>query len=875
MGVRLLEIVNVALSQKGEKETDLNNIKYNTWYYNRKVWGGLYPYCAVFVSWCAEKAGISSEIIPKTASVKNMYEFFKAKNQFHTAASGYIPNIGDLMLQMYNGANHIGIIVDVDSLGYTSIEGNSGQGIEECRHSFNELETIGYASPEYSTKVFKAVLKSSQPNLLQDNGTVNLGIYNWIDYTVKEGDTLESIAKAYNTTIQLILWGSNLNTQDIVPGMVIQVPASKNTNNTQSTTSDANKPILVHSKQILVSHPTAYVRFYGEYGQLSAVSTSDGVNIDESMDYDIISINTNRTMNQDCPTFSISLVWKNKWYDNLGSNDLVIIQLQRPPEKLQTVFFGLIDDIRKSMDFSSIQPQRSVLVTGRGVNKAFCQFDISPIKQYSDQSGGSGFFAGLMELQGRGSAFNIQTLISAYLDKGLRYKFSNGKTLKDYIGYTGTNYPNEKLINRQSFLSFSGTIWNFIKQLSNSPFNETFWEIKYGCPWLIHRPTPFEKDTWGNLPRVTIKDYDIIANNTGRSDDATFSAFQVELTVEDSAAFRAFPPAYYPPYYDKYGLRMHTVRSMYAITSGSISESKNLDPKIFTQQLANFNIKNNIMENGTITVKGSNQYHIGERIILESDNMEYYVEGVRHSFNMYASWVTSLNVTRGIQPEERFTPPWGMCIDLTNDIFAGIVKLTSGINPDWRSAKEGGTPVVRQRMNQTNQTDTGVTPVTPQPSPNPVAGEYSYQGIEFTHPSPGARIITSGFGPRYSPTYGASSYHKGIDLSCDGGSEGQPILAAADGEVIWAGESSGYGNLIEILHDNGISTRYGHMWSSSIQVSVGQRVVRGQQIASIGAAGIGTGAHLHFELRVGVGKDMGQQGTAIDPQENLGILSAG
>lgn len=1229
-------IIDVALSQRDIKEVELNQIEYNKWYYNRNVSGGQYPYCAVFVSWCAERAKIPTDIIPKTASVKSLYEFFTKNNLFHHISDKYSPNPGDLMIQRSNGSSHVGIVLDSDPLGFTTIEGNSGKGVETIRHSFTEPEITGFAAPNYSPGMIFSVQRfadsgklseqeiwnwlkgkgyndsataailgklkqantqynpawysissgstlkigmgifgwtwdyvaaddnypidddakmsqkranhpnsqitnylnwcdskgyshtSTQSQLeyffetksgdlapeslnaktveqasqtvgqslenstandasianelyskysgktpdevsstpddaavekgVRDKGytqTVNLGIYEWTDVTVKEGDTIDSLAKKYNTTPQLILWANNLNTWEIKPGDVLQIPTPKTALSQTEAVSGTN-PLsqLTHTKKIEVSHPTAYVMFFGEYGKLAATSVSDKVLNDDYVDYDIISISTNRSLSQDCPTFSISLVWRNKWYENLASNDMVVIQLQRPPEKLATVFYGLVDDVRKSMDFSSGQPQRSVTVTGRGFNKAFCQFDIGALRNYADNTtANGGFFAGLMELRGRGSAYNIQLVFDAYLDKGLRYKFSNGKTLKDYIGYTGENYPNEKLINSQSYMSFNGNIWNFIKQLTNSPFNETFWEIKNGLPWLTHRPTPFEKEDWTKLNRITIKDHDLVADNTGRSDTETYSAFQTDLTVGDQGAINSFPPAYYPPFYEKYGIRMLKVSSMYAITAGDVSVAANLDPKMFTQQLANFNIKNNVMENGTLTVKGSNQYKIGERVILESSNMEYYVEGVSQSFNMYSTWTTSLSVTRGLHPEDRFTPPWNSCIDLTNDIYAGILKLTQGKNPDWRSAKEGGTPATNavptgtegsvtdikisgagsglDDMKKANLSflsdpvkrsstseiifhhpyadpasvedvhaihlkrtdggqwigigynlyirkdgslwegrglemigahtqgfnshsigislegkfDKGVAPtqaqldtaakvvaeigikygltlnrttvtghmehsghektgcpgtlltdgyidsivetanqlkqnaqVTREPvtQNNPqVPGQYTYSGLQFVHPSPYAKYITSPFGARNAPTAGASSFHKGIDLACAGGAEGKPIVAACAGKVIWAGAASGYGNLIEILHANGISTRYGHMWDTGIFVKVGDTVVMGQKIATIGAAGIGTGAHLHFELRIGVGESMSQQGEAIDPQANLGIVSEG
>jgi murein DD-endopeptidase MepM/ murein hydrolase activator NlpD len=122
-------------------------------------------------------------------------------------------------------------------------------------------------------------------------------------------------------------------------------------------------------------------------------------------------------------------------------------------------------------------------------------------------------------------------------------------------------------------------------------------------------------------------------------------------------------------------------------------------------------------------------------------------------------------------------------------------------------------------------------------------------------PIPGAPI-TSGFGPRVHPIYGDVRMHTGIDF---GASAGTPIRAAADGVVVSAGPLGGYGNATVIDHGNGLATLYGHQ--SSIAVSPGQRVSRGQIIGYVGCTGLCTGPHLHFEVRV--------QGTPVDPMQYL------
>ena len=99
---------------------------------------------------------------------------------------------------------------------------------------------------------------------------------------------------------------------------------------------------------------------------------------------------------------------------------------------------------------------------------------------------------------------------------------------------------------------------------------------------------------------------------------------------------------------------------------------------------------------------------------------------------------------------------------------------------------------------------------------------------------------TSGFGPRWG------RMHNGHDWA---GPIGTDIKATADGVVVSAGWSSGYGRLIKIQHEFGIETRYAHL--SKIRVSVGERVSRGQHIGDLGNSGRSTGPHLHYEVRVG------------------------
>ena len=105
--------------------------------------------------------------------------------------------------------------------------------------------------------------------------------------------------------------------------------------------------------------------------------------------------------------------------------------------------------------------------------------------------------------------------------------------------------------------------------------------------------------------------------------------------------------------------------------------------------------------------------------------------------------------------------------------------------------------------------------------------------------------ITSGFGTRVSPFTCERTLHLGIDIAAPLGS---PIHAPADGVVIFSGAKAGFGNFIMLAHGYGVVTCYGHNHQNLVQL--GQKVLRGEQIGTVGSSGRTTGPHLHYEIVV-------------------------
>lgn len=124
------------------------------------------------------------------------------------------------------------------------------------------------------------------------------------------------------------------------------------------------------------------------------------------------------------------------------------------------------------------------------------------------------------------------------------------------------------------------------------------------------------------------------------------------------------------------------------------------------------------------------------------------------------------------------------------------------------------------------------------------ASSAPYTGGVFSWPVPGYSRISSGYGYRSRPIGSGGEFHTGFDIP---GGYGTNIIAAASGTVVTARYVNGYGYTVIIDHGGGLTTLYGH--NSSLVVSAGQKVGKGQTIAKCGSTGNSTGNHCHFEVR--------------------------
>ena len=117
--------------------------------------------------------------------------------------------------------------------------------------------------------------------------------------------------------------------------------------------------------------------------------------------------------------------------------------------------------------------------------------------------------------------------------------------------------------------------------------------------------------------------------------------------------------------------------------------------------------------------------------------------------------------------------------------------------------------------------------------------------LPLARPMAGEHDFTSNFGYRTDPFTRGLAMHTGVDFRAETGSS---ILATGPGKVVAAEYNGGYGNMVEVEHANGLTTRYAHM--SAIAVSVGQIVKTGTVVGRVGSTGRSTGPHLHYETRI-------------------------
>ena len=209
-------------------------------------------------------------------------------------------------------------------------------------------------------------------------------------------------------------------------------------------------------------------------------------------------------------------------------------------------------------------------------------------------------------------------------------------------------------------------------------------------------------------------------------------------------------------------------------------------------------------------------------------------------------------LTMTVVKQERYLDDVSYNIEYTDsaDLYQGDYKVTS--------KGEYGKADVMAKATYVNGEETERTILSSVTLKEPVTG-YRLRGTKvrptwmptgsFRWPTSGR--ISSYFGGRNSPGGIGSTNHKGIDIAVP---RGTPIYAADGGTVTYSGWMSGYGYLVQIDHGNGYVTRYGH--NSSLTVSVGQHVYKGQQVARAGSTGNSTGNHCHFEVRYnGVAKN--------------------
>ena len=227
-------------------------------------------------------------------------------------------------------------------------------------------------------------------------------------------------------------------------------------------------------------------------------------------------------------------------------------------------------------------------------------------------------------------------------------------------------------------------------------------------------------------------------------------------------------------------------------------------------------------------------------------------ERIRLAWDLADVYAWNIDFTRDIQPGDRFAVVLEKRVSEEGEVRFGRVLAAE--------LTVSGKPLTAIRFDHEGQT-----------------GFYDADGKSlrraFLRAPVEFRRISSNFSrARFHPILKVYRRHAGIDYSA---SAGTPVMAAGDGTVVRAGWSGGYGNLIEIRHRNGITTRYGHLRGLAQGIRSGTRVSQGDVIGYVGSTGLSTAPHLHYEFLVnGVQRDPRRVQMNEGPPIEPGLRSA-
>ncbi len=207
----------------------------------------------------------------------------------------------------------------------------------------------------------------------------------------------------------------------------------------------------------------------------------------------------------------------------------------------------------------------------------------------------------------------------------------------------------------------------------------------------------------------------------------------------------------------------------------------------------------------------------------------------------------------------------GVAQDKMNELNA-IIKQKEDLIASYAQDEAKYNQLIASNEKASKEAQEMINKILAEQSASSSSSGYVYTGGTLNWPVPSkaasSSSLSSGYVTRSKPIGSGSEFHTGYDIPA---SYGSAVVAAEAGTVIYAGWMSGYGNTIMISHGNGLVTLYGH--NSSLTVSKGDTVTRGQQVAKIGSTGNSTGNHCHFEVRV--------NGSTVSPESYLGVGNIG